>query len=447
MRNLVVCFLLIFSASVRAQYSSPVVIDTTGPVLVNNILTADFDKDGWKDIVISYYFNELVWYRNLNGNSFSSPMMIDSTLWMPVFADAQDIDGDDVPELLVSADSLDYAKLYYYKYQLLQNTWVKVNVDDSIDVSVVRSFWEDMDQDGDLDIISCHDLKIVTYLNSGGVFSPAFTLITQSEFYNMVVHDFNGDDFPDAVVHSAHGVRLLVNNQNLTVSDSLIINELHGLLETVDLDQDQEYDIVFPDQAISTNCISYLYPGNNQFSLFQSVPLGVSGQNPSLKFNTMNADSFPDVIYIQNFGVGTIPKGIYIRYNNGAGMFGSELLVDSAYQYNYAFTDDMDNDGDLDILWAGSDINGRYLGVTFNQLITDIRTPESLVIASPFPNPTSGVLHLRMPTDTCWQLYSVTGLLLAKGCSSTIDLGDFASGVYCLTMNGATALRIVKLAP
>lgn len=443
-RYLVYLFLsFVFSTAASAQFSTPVVIGNTGAKFANNIITADVNNDGFKDVIASFYFNRIIWYQNVNGLTFGSEKIVDSLLDRPQFIDAKDIDGDDIPELLVSSDSADYAKVYYYSFDTLTQNWTRHLIDDSVDVVTVRSYWCDIDQDGDPDIISCHDLKVVTYLNNGGVFSAPLTLVGQSEFYNMVVRDFNHDNFPDFVVHSAGGVRLFVNNQNLTFSDSLIVNELHGLLETADIDQDSFDDIVFPNLQ-SLDCVTYRYAGNNHFVWQQMVMFGTSGQNPALKFNRMDADSFPDAVYSQNTGVGAIKKGILMRYNSGTGNFGAELLIDSVYNYVYVCTDDMDNDGDIDIVWSASDINGKFIGVTYNQ---QIQTSDIEVAAAPelvvYPNPSIGKFFIQSPPVDEWQVYSYTGEKLLSGISNEVDLSTYPAGLYLLKSHNRKIKRIV----
>jgi len=59
-----------------------------------------------------------------------------------------------------------------------------------------------------------------------------------------------------------------------------------------------------------------------------------------------------------------------------------------------------------------------------------------------FPNPTDGVVHLSSPAD--WELYDAIGtLLLTETQSSSVDLGNYAQGVYVLKVNGVS-YKIVK---
>ena len=54
-----------------------------------------------------------------------------------------------------------------------------------------------------------------------------------------------------------------------------------------------------------------------------------------------------------------------------------------------------------------------------------------------YPNPTSGLVSFSHKAD--WELFDVVGLKLASGNNdSSIDLTDYADGIYVIVVNGQT---------
>ncbi len=67
-----------------------------------------------------------------------------------------------------------------------------------------------------------------------------------------------------------------------------------------------------------------------------------------------------------------------------------------------------------------------------------------------FPNPTMGLVNLKSESTFTWQLFDITGKLLAIGNEATIDLADYPDGIYLLSatpLDGGPSVveKVVKM--
>ena len=171
--------ILLLPNSINAQFGSPFVIDSANNTLVNTINIVDLDNDNQKDILVSNLYDSVYWYKN-NGLLFNRMSAISNTVKRPYFVDCADVDGNGLQDVLVSYDDV-YAGLKLFK-NFGGNTWQQIIINDSIDALVVRSYLVDLDNDSDLDIISCQDLEVAIYEQSAGTFSGMIKVADSSEF-------------------------------------------------------------------------------------------------------------------------------------------------------------------------------------------------------------------------------------------------------------------------
>jgi hypothetical protein len=424
-----------------AQFASPTMIDSTNAAFITNISIVDMDNDNQNDIVVTYFTDSVRWYKN-NNLSFTKMPLISSGLNTPVHIDIADIDGNGWKDVLITNKSSNNTnnKIQLVKNQGNGTSWNAIQIDFNIVQSIVRSYFIDMDNDGDLDIISCHDLDIAIYYNNGtGTFSARNSVAGAgiNEFYNLVVKDYNADGFKDFVTHTANGTEYYrANSTNSAYIKQLLTPQIHSLLETADIDNDGDFELFYPNESNPTFIETYKNNGVGSFSISQStVFVAGSSANPPLKFTKVNTDNFIDAIYRNS----TI-KGIYYRENDGAGNFIAPKLVDSIFSYTYMNAGDLDNDNKPDILWAaGGASNKRYFGFTKNQMTVTavantLNTTQNVKL---FPNPAVYKIMIKHAYSSNKHVTQVTNCLgitifQSNNIPSEINVSNWQAGVYFL---------------
>ncbi|GEQ86688.1 hypothetical protein ULMS_21960 [Patiriisocius marinistellae] len=197
----------------------------------------DIDSDGDLDIVTIDFFDfGAGWHENLDGLGNFGPYINFSGLNYVTSVDFGDIDGDNDFDVLLSSNNGNNLMWYENTDGLgafLPHIIIGQNVD-STNEGILR----DVDNDGDLDIISVldEDNDIVWYENSlgDGVFSEK-RIITQNLFNirKIDVGDFNGDGDIDICAVSFPGALSVVWYDNL----GLTSNQITGMI-TLDTNLD-----------------------------------------------------------------------------------------------------------------------------------------------------------------------------------------------------------------
>ncbi len=438
MRYLYILVFTFFTQTVFAQFSLPNIIDSTNAAFITNITIVDMDNDNQNDIVVTYFSDSLRWYKN-NNLSFTKMPLIATGISTPVHMDIADIDGNGFKDIVVSNRS-NTCKVHLIKNLGNGTSWSASLIDDNITLSVPRSFFVDMDNDGDLDIISCHDLAIVIYYNNGsGVFSGRNIVAGQgniNEFYNLVVKDFNGDGFKDFIVHSGLGTEYYKANNNNTYVRQLLNGDLNSLLETCDIDNDGDYEIFYKSNLNANFIDTYKNDGLGSFSLGQSNNFTVGNiQNPPLKFVKINLDNYIDAIY-RNISI----KGMFLRMNDGAGNLLNPILIDSVYTYTYMNGGDLNNDNKNDIAWtAGVGTNKKYFGYTKNQMTVTAVSNNFIAISKLkiFPNPSTDKILITHSFTSNKHTVQVTDcfgetVFQSNVIPNEINVSAWVSGIYFL---------------
>lgn len=228
----------------------------------------------------------------------------------------------------------------------------------------------DLDNDGDLDIISRDPLVCEgrIHLNDGfGYFNSRVydECMRQDGILNLYTYsgiplDANGDGYKDIVVIQWQSfedvdigeVRLITHlndgNANFAVGSELHVADTYfsgGLMTGEDLDRDGDVDLIlssfYHEGAVSLQ--TYINDGAGRFSLLDRYE--ISNDVPHLEVEDINNDAFPDlVIYRRDLAQ------IEILVNNGSGKFSNSQKSLSVYNHSGTFAVmDLNDDGLPDI--------------------------------------------------------------------------------------------------
>lgn len=201
----------------------PVAADDT--IVAMDTATADFDNDGNTDIAAAGLFDractfcapgEVTWYENpgsITGN-WATHVLTD-TLWGPIYVDAADFTGDNLPDLAVATIEIDGqgGGLYWLRNGSSGSNWSDPIAIDTSFQDVLRALAHDVDGDGVVDIVAVSQSggEVFWYENgrSGGVDNnPTFskhTIATPPLPYDIELANVDADPALELIVTSDDG--------------------------------------------------------------------------------------------------------------------------------------------------------------------------------------------------------------------------------------------------
>jgi hypothetical protein len=294
----------------NGTFAAPVTYTTgKGP----GVIAADLDKDGDVDLITANLEDDsLSILMNRGDGTFATPTTL-AVGERPGIAPAADLDNDgDVDLITVNTVATSGVFTTGNTISILRNngtgtfaTPITLTVGNGVSSAITA----DIDQDGDLDIITVHerDNRIAVLINSGnGNFaSPTFTSVGNRPV-SVVADDFDRDgDLDLATSNFGNGtVSLLRNNGNGTfgTATSFRTEDYPGSLQVSDIDQDGDADLIMNHAVFfigttnsSGNTISVLKNnGNGTFVLPKTF---ATSERPfSLTIADLDQDGDPDVV-------------------------------------------------------------------------------------------------------------------------------------------------------
>ncbi|SVC08104.1 uncharacterized protein METZ01_LOCUS260958, partial [marine metagenome] len=148
----------------------------TSAVSARSVFAADMDGDGDMDIVsASYSDSTIAWYENdgaADPSWAASDIATSASGAMSVFA--ADMDGDGDIDIL-SASKLDDTIAWYENDGAADPSWDASDIDTNAD-GAFSVFAADMDNDGDIDILSASDVDdTIAWYENNGAADPSWT--------------------------------------------------------------------------------------------------------------------------------------------------------------------------------------------------------------------------------------------------------------------------------
>ncbi|MCA9196022.1 MAG: VCBS repeat-containing protein [Planctomycetales bacterium] len=285
-------------------------------------ITADIDGDGQLDFVgIGAFDNELAWYKNNNGQFtqqsvlFDKPGLPDPSFWWDI--DVADLDRDGDIDVVTSEPTGD--QIVWYENNGNGTAWNRHTIGED-GVGTLHFGLGDVEGDGDLDIITNHFYqgRIVWYENDG-----------QANFDT--THDVAAvDSF--AVIH----------------------------IDLADLDQDGDLDVITGVNSVySSPHVTWYRNDDGRFrnvgSIWTASSVRQSGVH-DVKATDIDGDGDMDIVAAtyENNASDVIR---WFANNNGSVANTSTVIADDIFYVPSILTEDMDGDGDVDIVTQGYTAN------------------------------------------------------------------------------------------
>ncbi len=367
--SIVLILLIYLNSYAQIEFEEKIVIGnqnaTNSPT---SVFAADIDGDGNIDILsASSYDNKIAWYKNLDGQGGYGNQQLISTEAMAaraVFA----VDIDDDGDIDVLSASYYDNKIAWYENLDGQGTFGNQMIISTEAIGARSVFAADIDGDGDMDVVSGSGTpsegKVVWYENtdgSGGFGSENIINNNVLVIDAVSAADMDGDGDIDVLSGGGYNSPLgwyeNINSQGQfgplrTISNSGIDNAIYA----VDIDGDDDLDVVSTsDGKVSwhnnIDGLGNFGPRqtivNNNFILNTVYPTDIDGDGDYDVVSGYYSDSNPAIVWSENL--------------DGAGNFGppQDLNTDSLTIASL-YSADVDNDGDLDILFASEDRIGFH---------------------------------------------------------------------------------------
>jgi len=436
MKKICLLYICSFSLNCFGQFGNPTIIDNNAIVegQVSNIITADIDNDGLKDIIVGGITNYIKWYRNIDGTNFSSSSIITNTSRRPFHLDTGDINGDGFADILVTGIPGSFNGFGVGVFININGgqSWVYQNIDSNLIINAFKSFFIDVENDGDLDIVTNGDATINLYINNGlGVYSAANVIFNNGEFYNMTVADFNNDGFKDLAVNSLDTLVFLNNTINgFDLPYSINNLGIRIFLTAIDIDNDSSLDIAYQNEENDQEIKFYKNDGSGLFTYFNTESNSYTSDqlDRKYKFCKIDSDNSMDLLYVNQQGF-----TLKWRQNNSLGIFLNDNLINADYFFRTIFPDDIDNDGDNDIVWYGANSSGNYIGLLKNE--SNVLANNENAITKNFiaivPNPSSNTISVESNFPIIKiDLITIFGQTVLTSSKSNIDISNIATGMY-----------------
>ena len=325
----------------------------------HSVFAADIDNDGHMDIISSSYLdNSITWYKNDgNSNPSWSIIDIDTNSVNAYSAFASDIDNDGDMDI-ISAGNID-DKISWFKNDgnstpSFERIDIDLNADGAYDVIAA-----DIDKDGDMDILAANskDHAIAWYENDGSK-SPNFNLkiITTNadNIRKVAVGDIDNDGNIDIVSASSGDDKISWykndGSANPTFDEKVVSTNADGARSVFAADVDNDGDVDLISASFLDNKIA-LYKNNggvNPIFMEEVISTNADGANSIFAADVDN-DGDMDLI-----SASVYDDKIALYKNNGSvnPIFTEEVVSTNADGAYDVIATDLDNDGDMDIVSA-----------------------------------------------------------------------------------------------
>jgi len=322
------------------------------------IRSGDFDGDGDVDVLANFHGDDIVGlFMNLDGTgSFSDRIALNMGVISPSRVHCDDLDGDGDLDIIIATTG--DKKLSWVENSNAQGNFGKQTIIDSHPFNFTSIYSGDIDGDGDKDVIGCYDFALNWFENvdGQGTFLDNNSVTTSgSNYRSCYAIDIDGDNDLDLLLAQSISVGWLENLDGLGTFgpyDQLFNAFGAYCVRAGDIDGDGDIDIL--SASITDDTFAWYENGDGQGDFItKHIITNTSDGARELEVADIDGDGDLDIF---TFSSGELRIAWYENLD-GQGSFSTEQLIDDSLTSSatlYPF--DIDFDGDIDLIsGSGSD--------------------------------------------------------------------------------------------
>ncbi|SHK11623.1 Por secretion system C-terminal sorting domain-containing protein [Reichenbachiella agariperforans] len=315
---------------------------TPDDALLNNeeyrvLVSSDIESEDGGISVSAYSF---FFYTNadISGAFFQKQPTIAQPI-DPTSIDLGDMNGNGVNDIIASSVSSGIGISVNWLDVESRATTTATNLNTQATHSIVY----DMDQDGDLDIVSVWSLSNAIKIDSNdgtGSFTSSnlITGVSGANDFSLLDMDFDGDI--DVIVPSDNSLDYYENDGTLNFTKHHLSNDDHTNVTVADLDLDGDYDVLGSGGEWYENDGFQSFESHEGFEFKEAAVVDI------------DQDGDMDIVRLH------YSSDLEILYNDGTLTFTTETIFDDNFEdFKVA---DIDADGDLDLVVASQTTNSLF---------------------------------------------------------------------------------------
>tara|TARA_R110000787_G_scaffold15134_3_gene46799 strand:- start:1697 stop:3049 length:1353 start_codon:yes stop_codon:yes gene_type:complete len=423
-----------------------------------SIYVEDLDGDGNLDILVSEEAESMVaWYKNLDGlGNFGEQQIITQNLEYTRYVSAADIDNDGDMDVLATSASNDLV-VWFENLDGLGNFDTQQVISSALDLPKMV-IAEDVDSDGDLDVIIASKLdgKVTWFENLDGLGSfgteqiiSSTSQIPASVYFTDIDGDGDGDVVSD---RSSNGFPCWFENLDGLGNfgpQQEITQDTSGSIYTIADDVDGDGDMDVLNLEFGGETIAW-YENEDGLGTFGPKQIITNEVNAPRQIFMADFDNDGDLDILYNTSEVVDPDYLAWKKNDGLGNFGVEQVISVNVEApRGVFAADIDNDGDMDVF--STSIADHKIAWYENLTILGIEDNISLKITL-YPNPARTILNIENTSNTSIEgikLLDVLGRLVLqeRNPSTQLDISNLPTGLLFVqieTDNGSFVKKVIK---
>lgn len=456
-RYLYIIVIILFSFKSTAQFG-PRQIITTEANLPVRVVCGDINGNGNLDVALaarsmSTPYN-LAWLANLDGSGTFGPINLIGTMSETYRINLADLDNDGDLDAMGATVFLDIIS-WYENIDGLGNFGPR-NIISNIADGAHDVIGADIDNDGDMDVISASDHSGLAWYENldghGSFSSPKIINNIIDSSRSVVATDMDGDGDIDIVGNARQPAQIFwmenMDGQGTfgTMHIILEMGDYANGIFVADVDGDNDMDVFSASPYI------------NEVAWFENLDGQGTFGTKNIITNTL---SKPFAVYVEDLdndgdndvlATSVDPFGgevVWFENLDGLGTFSTKKSIDDNLVFpRDVYAADIENDGDMDVFIA--DQNSNTIAWYENLTILGVKD-NRLSHIKVYPNPTKDKIFVDSGTVNIEKMavYDVLGkeFLFKEVSVKELDISNLQPGVYFLriaNMSGEIVKKIIK---